>query len=690
MLDLADFDAARRAAQNPATTGADLSVIAKWHPDLRCLVAAHPNTYPALLDWLRQFGDAEVNQIVALRQSNSGQPSATPAAQTAPPVATPVIALPNLTPQQLAQASPFQQLTFDATGPIPKIPYQPLAFDATGPIPRIPAAGPFPSQADMAAAAMNPSLDPGPITGPIPRIPVQFVPIGPVPMPSAWPQQPQPVTGYWATAPVQPTWTTPPSQMPYQINKGQVPHPHRGTWIAVISIVVVLALMVAGFFIFIKPNLNAPGLTPGPLGSPSVDANSQPAVPVTPGGKAYGGSQDDVFYSTATTSNNSIVAVGYTASLDGDFPGRSNNRNALIVKFNADGTTAWSHVFDGDRNNAFYCVALASDGGFIAAGYTSAATGDFPASHGSQDALLVKINPDGTLAWAKTFGGTDADVFTGVAAAPNGNIAASGSTYSTDGDFGANRHSNDQDAVAALFTSTGDLQSVQVLGGSGDDVFTSVAVAPNGEVVFGGATASTDGDFPAMHGGMDAVVVTMAWDGTVNSATTYGGSGDDQFAAIAVTASGNTVAAGYTMSPNGDFPTTGSGQSALVVTINPDGNITWAKTIGSTGLSRFTALALASDGSIVAAGSSTASVGFDGWHGQSDAVMASITPLGTVNWAKAYGGSRDDEFLGCALTQDGSIVAVGDASSPDGDFSVTHGTDTVDAVIITVNANNGA
>ncbi|WP_102508040.1 hypothetical protein [Sanguibacter massiliensis] len=60
-------DQARDLALDPTTPGAQLAEIATHRPDLRALVAAHPNAYPALLEWLRGLGDPTVVAAVDAR-----------------------------------------------------------------------------------------------------------------------------------------------------------------------------------------------------------------------------------------------------------------------------------------------------------------------------------------------------------------------------------------------------------------------------------------------------------------------------------------------------------------------------------------------------------------------------------------------------------------------------------------------
>lgn len=56
-------------ALDPATPGAVLAQIVQDAPELRAQVAANPSTYPALLGWLGQLGDPEIDAALRNRQS---------------------------------------------------------------------------------------------------------------------------------------------------------------------------------------------------------------------------------------------------------------------------------------------------------------------------------------------------------------------------------------------------------------------------------------------------------------------------------------------------------------------------------------------------------------------------------------------------------------------------------------------
>ena len=56
--------------RSPDATPADLHRIAADRPDLRALVAAHPNAYPDLLSWLRAWDDPAINDALDGRDAD--------------------------------------------------------------------------------------------------------------------------------------------------------------------------------------------------------------------------------------------------------------------------------------------------------------------------------------------------------------------------------------------------------------------------------------------------------------------------------------------------------------------------------------------------------------------------------------------------------------------------------------------
>jgi len=360
-----------------------------------------------------------------------------------------------------------------------------------------------------------------------------------------------------------------------------------------------------------------PGADPTP---PSNDPTPPPMSAIVAGGL-----DDDVLLGVAVAGDGGIIAVGDTSSTDGDFPPSHGQTDALIAKYGPGSTQQWAKTTGGSGYDGFTGVAVASDGSIIAVGSASSTDGDLPPSHGKIDALIVKYSADGTRQWAKTTGGSDDDMFTGVAVAGDGSIIAVGATSSKDGDLPPSHGLGD--ALIVKFSSDGTQQWAKSSGGSDDDMFRGVAVAGDGSIIAVGETPSTDGDLQPSHGKIDALIVKFSPDGTQQWAKTTGGSDYDCFGGVAVAGDGSIITAGYTGSTDGDFPPIQGDFDAVIAKYSPDGTRQWAKTAGGTTSDTLGPVVGTSGGSIIAAGYTTSTDGdFPPSHGKDDALIVVLSP----------------------------------------------------------------
>lgn len=141
----------------------------------------------------------------------------------------------------------------------------------------------------------------------------------------------------------------------------------------------------------------------------------------------------------------------------------------------------------------------------------------------------------------------------------------------------------------------------------------------------------------------------------------YGGEGDDVFQAVAVAPTEAIVVVGYTTSLGGDFPSGNHDQDAVVAMLNRDGVMQWSQTYGGADDDVFRSVAVSQDGSIYAVGQSGAS-----------AVAVKLSADGKVLWTKLFSGNGDEYFAAVAVTASGIVVA-GYTDATTGDFTTRHG-----------------
>ncbi len=177
--------------------------------------------------------------------------------------------------------------------------------------------------------------------------------------------------------------------------------------------------------------------------------------------------------------------------------------------------------------------------------------------------------------------------------------------------------------VVKLSPDGGSLVYSTYLGGSGGDIGNAVAVDASGYAYLAGTTLSPDFPMavpfqPQPHGASEAFVAKLAQDGSSLVYSTFlGGSGDDVATSLAVDKRGRVFVSGHTNSA--DFPTQGPvqaecekkpndacSQDAFLLVLNTAGSGLWFSTyLGGTGLDEGRGLALDGRGSAYLGGATT-------------------------------------------------------------------------------------
>jgi len=396
----------------------------------------------------------------------------------------------------------------------------------------------------------------------------------------------------------------------------------------------------------------------------------------------FGGSGDDYFESVIATSDGGFVAVGHSDVFDGDWAAAGvtskGNDDATIVKFNSSGAMVWAKNFGGTGGDYFNSVTSTSDGGFVAVGYSSAFDGDWAVAgvtgKGNHDATIVKFNSTGSMVWAKNFGGTGWEYLRSVTATSDGGFVAVGDSDAFDGDWAAAGcvGKGIGDATIVKFNSSGTMVWAKNFGGSNSDYFNYITTTSDGGFVAVGWSETIDVDWAAAgltgKGNADATIVKFNSTGGMVWAKNFGGTNDDSFRSVTTTSDGGFVAVGYSVAFDGDWAAagvTGKGfYDATIVKFDSTGGIVWAKNFGGSDWDCFNGVTMASDGGFVAVGESYE---FDGdWavagvtgKGNGDATIVKFNSTGGMVWAKNFGGSDWDDFLGVTMVSDGGFVAVG-------------------------------
>jgi uncharacterized delta-60 repeat protein len=379
----------------------------------------------------------------------------------------------------------------------------------------------------------------------------------------------------------------------------------------------------------------------------------------------FDGSLDEAF-AVAVQPNGTIVAAGWSGNAEnaGDFAlARYTRDGRLDPTFGEGGKVRTTFGSAFLSSEAAHSIVLQPDGKIVAAGWSDAA----PPEGAGFDFALARYHADGSLDSSfgidgrvlTDFGAFD-DIANAIALEPNGQIVAAGVSG---GDFAIARYNRDG-SLDATFGVDGIV--LTDLGGAYDEA-RAVAILANGEIVVAGTRTfgfalvryHEDGSLDASFGNGGQVV------------TDFGGSGESAYG-IALQPHGKIVAAGAS---GGDFALarydadgsldTSFGSSGLVLT-----------DFGSNSFDVSYAVASQSNGTIVAAGSSSSNVP----DGLDDFAVARYTRDGTLDQAFGTGGlalidfgspSAGEAAFAVAVQPNGNVVVAGRSSGGGStDFSI--------------------
>jgi hypothetical protein len=232
-------------------------------------------------------------------------------------------------------------------------------------------------------------------------------------------------------------------------------------------------------------------------------------------------------HAVAVDSQGSIYCAGWTSSFGAGW------YDTLLLKYDSSGTLAWARTWGGSNDDYLCAVAVTPGGNIYCAGYTQC----FGA--GWWDALLLKYSSSGALVWARTWGGGYSNYLSAVAVDSLGSAYCAGETDS----FGA----GERDALLLKYDSSGTVAWVRTWGGTELDYLCAVAVDFQGDIYCSGVTDS----FGA--GWTNALLLKYDSSGTLQWAKTWGGSYRDYLYAAALDSAGNLYAGGRTSSYAGTW-----------------------------------------------------------------------------------------------------------------------------------------
>ena len=419
-------------------------------------------------------------------------------------------------------------------------------------------------------------------------------------------------------------------------------------------------------------------------------------------------SKDEVeIESVVETKDGGFIAGGYFESDEiqvGDYTltnSGNGKTHGMIIKYSNSGEVEWARSISGDEKVS---IATVDDGGVIVGSNTSRA------------GVIMKYSNIGELEWTKSLAGNNSNKITSIARTEDGSYIVVGKFYSRIQVGNYELISNgDYDGMIIKYSSSGEVEGLETIGGDDEDEITSVAVTKNNDCIVGGCfssssiqvgeyTLTNNKDFSSYYtNGMIVEFGNLDLNNPiVIKAEEIGGNNTECINSVVATEDGGYIAGGYFYSDSiqiGDYILTNNGESdGMIIKYSAEGEVEWARTVEGSDVDRICSVAETSDGGYIAGGyflSNSIQVGdytltnnsqYNDASGDyySDGMIIKYSAEGKVEWARTVGGSRDDFIESVTPTSDGGFIAGGYFSSNSiqvGDYTLTNNGES-DGIII--------
>ena len=301
---------------------------------------------------------------------------------------------------------------------------------------------------------------------------------------------------------------------------------------------------------------------------------------------------------------------------------------------------------------------------------------------GQNDVFILKLDDEGNFVWAKSYGGTTADLGLSITVSAGGNVFSTGYFDGiSDFDPGPGVFSltaqNQADAFIAALDANGNFMWAQQLTGAFSQG-TCITGNNNGDLLITGAFSGiinfTSGAVTA-NGGADIFMLKMNTSGGFVWAKTVGSIGTDQNASAAFGPNGEVYTTGsftfpIDMDPGaGMLEFTPAGTTDIfVLKLAANGSFIWAKQLGGTTADLPKAIAADASGNVYTTGLFQYLADFDPGtsvfnltsNGTNDAFICRLNNDGSFGWAAGFGAeTSEDKGDAVAVDAGGAVYLSG-------------------------------
>lgn len=333
--------------------------------------------------------------------------------------------------------------------------------------------------------------------------------------------------------------------------------------------------------------------------------------------RQLGSSGDDRAMAVIIDANGNVFVAGHTT---GNLDENTNNGGVdyFVVKYDSNGGKQWTRQSGTAGDDIATGIARDGAGNVYVTGYTDGAL-DSNTSSGGNDFFIVKYDGNGTKAWTQQAGTSSDDQAKGIAGDASGNLIVGGVTS---GGLDGNSNAGGVDSFVVKYDANGVKQWTRQLGTAADDVGLGVALDANGATAIAG---STGGTFPGQTNGGGTDLFVASYDVSGNNLWTkqFGSSGDDGASGVASDSTGNVYVAGASTGAfDANSHSDDNGQNDLIVMkCDATGAKLWSVMMGATGADRATGIASDSAGNTSVSGFTNGGLAGNAGAGGDDFVM---------------------------------------------------------------------
>jgi len=364
---------------------------------------------------------------------------------------------------------------------------------------------------------------------------------------------------------------------------------------------------------------------------------------------------------------------------------------------NAPVRKVWDKTFGGKGDDFISTILPTADGSYLLGGYShSNKSGDKSANNKgdtsifiSSDIWIIQIDAQGNKLWDKTLGGNGEDNLRTMLHTPDGGYLLGG----TSGSNKSGDKSEDSKGYVDFWIIKIDAQGNKLwdktLGGSDEDMLTSMLATSDGGFLLGGTSWSKKGgdksedriNFDPKYPG-DYWIIKIDAQGNKLWDKTLGGNFTDDLNAMTPTTDDGFLLGGSSNSNrSGDKSDNRKNMNSLyplfdywIIKVDAQGNKLWDKTLGGQGDDNLNAMLLTSDGKFLLGGISDSQKNEDKSENNRDTIfkdtpdywIIKIDAQGNRLWDKTLGGTQTEYLYGAMLTSDNGSLYGGPSWSKRG------------------------